>query len=326
MIFIWPIALLSLFAIPVIVWLYLRLDGRKVGMRGDAPTLGRGPEGAPTTGRRRHVPPILAILALSVLFVGFARPQATVDVPQRTSTIVLAFDTSASMLADDLEPTRLDAAKTAAGMFVAEQDGGVQIAVVSFGQAGAVTSRPTDDRVATLAAIDRLQPEGGTSLSQGLFAALSTLAQEPIIFDEETQTVPEVDFGGFGSTLIVMLSDGEDTSEADPEVLVELAAQNGIRVVTIGIGTEEGAVIDVDGFMVATSLNPESLQALSAATNGEYIEAGNADQLSEATEDLERELELVEDQLELTGVLAAVALALAAVSGLLSLMWTGRLP
>lgn len=322
--FIWPTALLSLLAIPVVVWFYLRVDGRRTGASGNAPKLGRGPEGSPNTGKRRHIPAILAILALSVLFVGFARPQATVDVPQRTSTVVLAFDTSASMLADDLEPTRLDAAKAAAAEFVAEQDDGVQIAVVSFGQAGAVTSRPTDDRVATVAAINRLQPEGGTSLSQGLFAALSTLAQEPIMFDGET--VPEVDFGGFGSTLIVMLSDGEDTSEADPELLTELASRNGIRIVTIGVGTEEGAVIDIDGFMVATSLNPESLQALSAATNGEYIEAGNADQLNSATEDLERELELVEDELELTGVLAAVALALAAISGVLSLIWTGRLP
>ena len=322
--FIWPTALLSLLAIPVVVWFYLRVDGRRTGASGNAPKLGRGPEGSPDTGKRRHIPAILAILALSVLFVGFARPQATVDVPQRSSTVVLAFDTSASMLADDLEPTRLDAAKAAAAEFVAEQDDGVQIAVVSFGQAGAVTSRPTDDRVATVAAINRLQPEGGTSLSQGLFAALSTLAQEPIMFDGET--VPEVDFGGFGSTLIVMLSDGEDTSEADPELLTELASRNGIRIVTIGVGTEDGAVIDIDGFMVATSLNPESLQALSAATNGEYIEAGDVDQLNSATEDLERELELVEDQLELTGVLAAVALALAAISGVLSLIWTGRLP
>ena len=322
--FIWPTALLSLLAIPVVVWFYLRVDGRRAGTSGNAPKLGRGPEGSPNTGKRRHIPAILAILALSVLFVGFARPQATVDVPQRTSTVVLAFDTSASMLADDLEPTRLDAAKAAAAEFVAEQDDGVEIAVVSFGQAGAVTSRPTDDRVATVAAINRLQPEGGTSLSQGLFAALSTLAQEPIMFDGET--VPEVDFGGFGSTLIVILSDGEDTSEADPELLTELASRNGIRIVTIGVGTEEGAVIDIDGFMVATSLNPESLQALSAATNGEYIEAGDLDQLNSATEDLERELELVEDELELTGVLAAVALALAAMGGALSLIWTGRLP
>ena len=100
MTFIWPTALLSLLAIPLIVWFYLRVDGRRTGASGDAPTLGRGPEGSPNTGKRRHIPVILAILALSILFVGFARPQATVDVPQRTSTVVLAFDTSASMLAD----------------------------------------------------------------------------------------------------------------------------------------------------------------------------------------------------------------------------------
>lgn len=322
--FIWPMALLSLLAIPLIVWFYLRLDRRRTGASATMPKLGRGPVGSPVTKRRRHIPPILAVVALSVLFVGFARPQATVDVPQRTSTVVLAFDTSSSMLADDLEPTRLDAAKTAAAEFVATQPDGVQIAVVSFGQAGAVTSRPTDDRVATLAAIERLQPEGGTSLTQGLFAGLSTLAREPILFDGEA--VPDVDFGGFGSTLIVMLSDGEDTSEADPAPLVELAAQNGIRIFTIGVGTLEGAVIEVDGFSLATTLNEESLQALSAATNGEYIAAADADQLDQATDDLERELELVEEDLELTGVLSAIALALAAISGLLSLAWTGRLP
>ena len=144
------------------------------------------------------------------------------------------------------------------------------------------------------------------------------------MFDGET--VPEVDFGGFGSALIVMLSDGEDTSESDPEQLSELAAQAGIRVVTIGIGTEEGTVIELDGFSLATTLNRDSLEELSNATNGEYIEAGNADQLNAATDQLERDLELVEEELELTGVLGAVALALAAVAGLLSLMWTGRLP
>ncbi len=322
--FIWPTALLLLFAIPLILWFYIRLDRRRVGEKAEAPKLGRGPQTTRNIGKRRHVPPVLAVVALSVLFVGFARPQATVDVPQRTSTVVLAFDTSSSMLADDLEPTRLDAAKAAATSFVEEQPNGVNVAVVSFGTGGAVTSRPTDDRVATLAAIDRLQPEGGTSLTQGVFAALSTLANEPIMFDGET--IPEVDFGGFGSRLIVVFSDGEDTSEQDPEPLVELAARAGIRIITIGIGTEEGAVIELDGFSLATTLNPESLQALSDATNGEYIEAANADELNAATENLERDLELVPEELELTGVAGAIALALAALAGVLSLVWTGRLP
>ena len=322
--FIWPTALVSLFAIPVIAWLYIRLDRRGSGDKASAPKLGRGPQSVRSVGKRRHIPAVLAVAALSFLLVGFARPQATVDVPQRTSTVVLAFDTSASMLADDLEPTRLDAAKAAATAFVEEQPDGVNVAVVSFGTGGAVTSRPTDDRVATLAAIDRLQPEGGTSLTQGVFAALSTLANEPILFDGET--IPEVDFGGFGSRLIVVFSDGEDTSEQDPEPLVELAARAGIRIITIGIGTEEGAVIELDGFSLATTLNAESLQALSQATNGEYIEAANADELNAATENLERDLELVPEELELTGAAGAIALALAALAGVLSLVWTGRLP
>ena len=102
MIFIWPLGLLALLLVPLIVWLYLRLDARRTGAGGDQPQLGRGLQHTRTMGRRRHVPAILAVLALSSLFVGFARPQTTLDVPQRTSTVVLAFDTSASMLADDL--------------------------------------------------------------------------------------------------------------------------------------------------------------------------------------------------------------------------------
>lgn len=324
MIFIWPLALLALLFVPLIIWLYVRLDQKRTGARGNQPQLGRGPQHTVKMGRRRHVPPALAVLALCALFVGFARPQATLDVPQRTSTVVLAFDTSSSMLADDLEPTRLDASKAAATRFVEQQPDGVDIAIVSFGTGGSVTSRPTDDRVATLAAIDRLQPEGGTSLSQGIFAALSTLANEPIVFDGET--VPDVDFGGFGSRLIVVLSDGEDTSEADPETLVELAAQAGIRIFTIGVGTEEGAVVDVDGFSLGTALDAAPLQDISAATNGEYIEAGDLDALSTATNSLERDLELVPEEVELTGAFGGLALVFAALAGALSLWWTGRLP
>ena len=322
--FLWPSALGLLLAVPFVGWLYLRADRRSATSSSKAARLGQGPQTSEQRSKRRHLPAALGIVSVALLLFGLARPQAAVSVPQRSSTVVLAFDTSSSMLADDLDPTRLDAAKAAARAFVERQPDVVDLAVVSFGTGGSVTSRPTDDRVATLAAIDRLQPEGGTSIAQGLFAALSTIAKEPIVVEGET--LPDVDFGGFGSALVVMFSDGEDTSDQDPTAVTELAARAGIKVITIGIGTEEGTVIDVDGFSLATRLNTDALIALADATNGEYLEAESVDELAAATESLERELELVEEQRELTAALGVAALVVASLAGGLNLAWSGRLP
>ena len=223
--FAWPLALLGLLFVPALVVLYRALLRRRAA-RPELARLGRG-ETSERLDRRRHAPMLLLLLSVSLLMVGFARPQATIDVPQLKSTVVLAFDTSSSMLADDLDPTRLDAAKQAALEFVNEQPSAVEVGVVSFGSGGVVTLRPTDDRVAVVSSIERLQPAGGTSLSQGLFASLSAIADGPLIFDPEAtgeNEAPTADFGSFGSAIIVMFSDGEDTSEQDPTPLAELAS------------------------------------------------------------------------------------------------------
>jgi Ca-activated chloride channel family protein len=266
-------------------------------------------------------------VSLTALLVGFARPQATIDVPQIRSTVVLAFDTSSSMAADDLEPTRLTAAKAAATDFVNDQPGVVEIGVVSFGSGGVVTMRPTDDRVAILSAIDRLEPAGGTSLSQGLFASLSAIARGPMLFDPAGDgAIPAIDFGSFGSSIIIMFSDGEDTSEQDPTVLTELAATAGIRVFPVGIGSEEGAVIDIDGFSVATTLDEETLQNIAAQTNGTYFRAEDTADLTSIADSVERELAVEPEDIEITALFAIGALLVAALAGALSLKWTGRMP
>lgn len=268
------------------------------------------------------------IFALASLLVGFARPQATVDVPQIRSTVVLAFDTSSSMIADDLTPTRLDAAKVAAIDFVNEQPDAVEIGIVSFGNGGVVTLRPTDDRVAVESAIQRLQPTGGTSLSQGLFASLSAIADGPLFFDPEldAEEQPPIDFGGFGSAIVVMFSDGEDTSEQDPTPLSELASSAGIKVFPVGLGSEEGAVIELDGFSVATVLDEAALIDIAARTNGEYFRAEDAGDLASITDSVERELVIEPEEIEITALFGLVALVFVALAGALRLAWTGRLP
>jgi Ca-activated chloride channel family protein len=325
--FAWPLALLGLLFVPALVVLYRALLRRRAA-RPELARLGRG-ETTNQLGNRRHAPMVLLLLSVSLLMVGFARPQATIDVPQRKSTVVLAFDTSSSMLADDLEPTRLDAAKLAALEFVNEQPSAVEVGVVSFGSGGVVTLRPTDDRVAVVASIERLQPAGGTSLSQGLFASLSAIADGPLIFDPETtgeNEAPAADFGSFGSAIIVMFSDGEDTSEQDPTPLAELASSAGIRVFPVGLGSAEGAVIELDGFNIATALDAAPLQDVAARTNGQYFRAEEAGDLTTITDSLERELTVEEEDIEITSLFGVAALLLAAIAGALSMRWTGRMP
>ena len=337
--FLWPIALSGLITLPILIGLYVWL-GRRRSVQPTEATLGAGYGDARTLGWKRHIAPLLSLVAIGSLLVGFARPQATIDVPELRSTVILIFDTSQSMIADDIEPsalegaaieepTRLDAAKAAAAKFVEGQPDSVEIGIVSFGTTGAVTLRPSDDRAAVLASIDRLQAAGGTSLTEGLFAGLSALAQGPIFYQPDADgsvTIPPVDFGGFGSAIVVLFSDGEDLTEQNPAPLAELAASNGIRIHAVGVGTPEGAVVEVDGFSLSTALNEESLQDLALLSNGTYFSADSIDELSAVTDSIEKDLTLNEENLEITSFFGIAALALLAVAALVSMAMKGKMP
>jgi len=321
----WPLALLGLIVVGLLAVVLHRFD-RRVG---DPMTARLGQGTVSEQGRlRRQLPTWLLLTSLAALLVGFARPHATIDVTQLKSTVILAFDTSSSMVADDLEPSRLIAAKAAAVDFVNEQPGVVEIGVVSFGSGGVVTMRPTTDRVGVLSAIERLEPSGGTSLSQGLFASLAAIADGPMLFDPTAQDAPapSVDFGSFGSAIVIMFSDGEDTTQQDPTVLTELAASAGIRVFPVGIGTKQGAVLDLDGFSIATALDEQSLKDIAAQTNGTYFRAEDAADLATITELVEREFVVEPEDIEITALFAIGALFVAALAGTLSLAWSGRMP
>ncbi len=326
--FIWPAALIGLLLVPLAIAAYVLL-GRRSATSSHGATLGAGYDDVAALGWKRHLSPVLALLALSAMLVGFARPQAQVEVPELRSTVMLVFDTSQSMIADDLEPTRLDAAKAAATTFVEDQPDSVEIGIVSFGSSGAITLRPSDDRTAVLSSIDRLQAAGGTSLNEGLFAGLSAIAQSPIIYlpDESGDVdIPPVDFGGFGSAIIVLFSDGEDTTEQSPAPLAELAAANGIRIYPVGLGSTDGTVIELDGFSLSTALNEASLQELAERSNGTYFQVESIDELAAVTDTIEQDLQLNEEQLELTSVFGVGALALIAMAAMLSMRLKGRMP
>jgi Ca-activated chloride channel homolog len=277
-------------------------------------------------GRRRHVPFALFTAALALLCLGLARPTMLLTLPHREGTVILAFDVSNSMRAEDLEPTRLEAAKAAATAFAERQPRSIRVGVVSFGDSAVTALEPTEVKDDVLAAIKRLSVGGGTSLGQGLLASLSTIAGKPLEIDETAleSDAGQVNIGFFGASAIIVLSDGENTSRPDPLALAEVASSAGVRVHTIGVGTEEGTVVEVDGFNVATALDEGLLQEIAEVTDGTYDQADDAEALNGIYESIELEFKPVRKPREVTALFAAAGGLLLTLGSIVSIAWFGR--
>jgi Ca-activated chloride channel family protein len=270
------------------------------------------------------VPPLLFLAGLAVLLVGVGRPQATVRVPHIAGTIVLAFDVSNSMAATDVAPSRLAAAQEAATEFVRAQPDTVDIGVVSFEQGAITAEEPTADHEQVVATIGRLRAAGGPSLGQAILASLSTIVGEPVSLPAQDATQAP-DLGYWPSATIVVLSDGEDTGGPDAVAAAELAASAGVRIQTVGIGTVEGATIEVDGYQVATALNEDLLTEVAQATAGSYHLAGDIGAIKQVYQDLQLRLTTRPQLMELTGAAILLAVALLTTGGLLMTLWYGRI-
>lgn len=273
---------------------------------------------------RSHLPYILFLAAMPLLLAGLARPQATVNVPRVSGTVILVFDVSNSMAAEDLAPTRLAAAQAAATSFVEAQPDTVDVGVVVFGQSALMTQAPTSDHDKAIAAIKRMKTNGGTSLGQAILAALSAIVGKPVSLPTEASPQPP-DLGYWGSATIVLLSDGEDNMGPEVEDAALLAADAGVRIQTIGIGTAEGAIIEVDGYQVATALNEELLTSVAELTGGTYHPARDTEALNDVTKSINLRLRVKEETAELTAVLAGAALLLLTIGGLLMTRSYGRI-
>jgi len=274
---------------------------------------------------RRHVPPLVFLAGLAVLLVGVGRPQAMVQVPRVAGTVVLAFDVSNSMMATDVAPSRLAAAQEAAISFVRAQPSTVDIGVVSFERAAMTARAPTNDHEQVVTTIERLRPAGGTSLGQAILASLSAIIDEPVSLPDDPEAAVASDLGYWGSATIVVLSDGEDTGGPDAIAAAELAATAGVRIQTVGIGTVEGATIEVEGYQVATALNEALLTEVAEATAGTYHRAEDVDAIDRIYEDLELRITSRPEMLELTGAAVLAGLALLTVGGVLMTAWYGRI-
>jgi Ca-activated chloride channel homolog len=275
---------------------------------------------------RRHLPFALFAAALGLICFALARPTVSIALPQREGTVILAFDVSNSMRAKDLEPTRIEAAKKAATAFVERQPSSIQIGVVAFGDSAVTVLRPTNVKPEVIAAIKRLSVSGGTSLGQGLFTSLAAIAGKPLAIDESAldNDAGAVNIGFFGSSAIVLFSDGENTSRPDPLKLAEVASSAGVHVHAIGLGTKEGTVVQVDGFNVATALDEDLLTKIAEVTDGTYDQAGDAAALTGIYESIDLEFKRVEKPREVTALFAAAGGLLLVIGSFLSIAWFGR--
>lgn len=333
--FIWPPLLLSAVLVPLGVLLYRALGRRRRrAMAEGGLGLGQGMVRRPT-GVGARIPAILFVAGLSVLTVALARPMAAVDLPREQGTVILAFDVSGSMAADDLKPTRMDAAKAASQDFVERQPPGVFIGVVAFSDAGLSVQAPTNDQATVLAAIKRLSPERGTSLGQGILASLNTIATAEngptTDYYSNRSPAPKASLapvppGSHTSAVIVLLTDGENTQPPDPMAAAQAAADRGVRVYTVGIGSAAGTTLDIGGFKVHTQLDASTLQRISAMTGGTYYAAEDEGGLQQVYRDLDTQLVVKPQMIEVTALLAGASVLLLAAGGICSLAWLGRLP
>jgi Ca-activated chloride channel family protein len=336
--FIWPSLLFSLALIPAGMLLYRFLDRRR---RRRLSTYGGLALAQRTAGRARvrdRIPAALLLCGLVVLSVALARPQAVVALPQQQGTVVLAFDVSASMAATDLQPTRMEAAKAAAKDFVAREPAGVTIGVVAFSDSGVSVQTPTADQATVVAAIDRLTPQRGTSLAQGIIDSLKVIAvalagpyannyyTNPSAGASPTPSPTPVPAGTHAPASIVLLSDGENNENPDPMVAARAAADQGVRIYTVGIGSAAGTTVTLNGFQVFTQLDEATLQGISQVTDGTYFNATDAQQLHSIYDNLATAFVIQPQLTEITALLAGMSLLLLMAGAVTSLLWLGRMP
>jgi Ca-activated chloride channel family protein len=275
------------------------------------------------------------LAGLTALVLALARPQSVVSTPRLEGTVILSFDVSGSMAADDMAPTRMEAAKTAARSFVARQPPSILTGVVAFSDSGFSMLVPTEDEAEVLAAIDRLDPERGTSIARGILSSLTAIAAadrdpaEGFYTNRSPDPVALPDVvpaGTFVPAAIVLLTDGENNQRPDPLEAAQAAADRGVRIFTVGIGTAEGTTLEVEGFKVHSRLDEPSLQRIADMTGGAYYTATDPGQLAAIYDNIETRLVLRPEATEVTSLFAGIGIVLLVAGGLAGLVWLGRLP
>jgi Ca-activated chloride channel homolog len=342
MTFLWPDFLWTLAALPLLVLLYVWLLARRrrsVVRLASVSIVRRAAGSGP--GWRRHVPPLLLLIALAVLLLATARPTALVKLPSQQQTIILAMDVSGSMRATDVQPTRIRAAQDAAKAFVTELPRQVKVGVVSFAGTAAVVQAPTTSREDIIASIERFQLQRATAIGSGIVLSLATLFPDAgidlshITGQRSMPPAPEdkkdparefkpVEPGSYNSAAIILLTDGQRTTGPDPVEAAKMAADRGIKVYTVGIGTVNGEVIGFEGWSMRVRLDEDTLKTIANITRAQYYYAGTAQDLKQVYQGLSTRLVVETKETEITSFFAAAGALLLLLGAALSVWWFGR--
>ncbi len=301
----WPSALLTLLLIPLLVALYVLVQRRRraYAMRFTNLALLREVAGPRPGGARRHVPPLLFLLGMVVLCISVARPATTFAASHRRATVMLVLDVSGSMDTNDMQPTRLEAAKAAARVFVEGLPSDAQVGLVSFSDTAHLDAPLSSDHLATLSALTTLKTIGGTAIGDGLSLALEAVEQQS---------------GGRGAArqaaTIILLSDGGNDEGVLPSEPSARAHQDGVKIYTVGVGRPD------------TGLDEATMRQIAAQTGGSYFNAAAGNDLKRIYSGLATQLYHQAQQIELTAFAVALAGILLVAGALLSLFWLQRLP
>jgi Ca-activated chloride channel homolog len=313
------LALLAVVPLAAVVYVFAQRRGRKFAVRYTNVDLLASVAGPSWT---RHVPAVLALLALAALLVALARPQRTVAAERREATVMLVFDTSGSMLATDVQPTRLAAAQKAGTTFVDAVPDEFRVGVVGFGSTAEQLSEPTTDHARVKATINSLQVAGATALGDGLKLAINS-ARVPI---------PD----GLGGerrlpSAIVLLGDGSSTRGSDPIDVVQQTKKYKIPVYTVALGSQEGTLTQTDpntGASKTERVPPDllTLQDIARDTGGQFFATADANRLAAVYRNLGTRLTKTKEKQQVTSAFAGGAIVLLLAGAGFGLARVGRLP
>ena len=269
-------------------------------------------------GWRRHATAAAFLVALSALVVAFARPTHDEKVPRERATVVVALDISLSMKATDVQPSRIDAAKTAAKAFVDQLPPKINIGLVSFDANSSVDVSPTTDHVKIKRAIDLLEPNEGTAIGEAIFSSLTAIAQQALADDSAAEQVP---------ARIVLMSDGKTTQGRPNELAIEAAQKAKVPVSTIAFGTDHGEiVVPQEPLPVPVPVDKAALQEIADRTGGSFFTAATGSELEKVYANIGSSIGFDVEQREISSWFVGAALLALIATAAMSLAWFNRLP
>ncbi len=317
---------------PLLVFVYIRLIKRRKKYAARYPSISLVPNVRGNQHRwRRHIPPALALLSVMVAIFALSRPTATLVLPFQQGKVILAIDCSGSMDEADISPTRLKAAKAAAKAFVEKQPPNVQIGIVSFSTEAMLVQMPTSNHEEINASIDRLASQASTAIGSAILASLDAIFEgvDDATYQAERkfqQLKPgEPSVGIYSAGAIVLLTDGASNIGPTPYDTAMKAAERGVRIYTVGMGKVRSSTSRARSSYY-DDLDEVILQLIANKTYGEYFRAQDSNQLKKIYQDIGIQLIHRPQTTDLSPFLAGLAAFVASIAGILSMLWSSRIP